>query len=572
MKVLKKIIELTKPYWPRIFAGIILSLLVSGITGAIAWAVKPALDEVLIGKKYEYITLIPAGVFLLFLVKGFLSFGQIYAMKSAGMKMVREMRNTLYNHILRVPVGYFHKESSGVIISRIMYDVEALNGLISDVLKTVFIEVPTVLFLLGVALYRKWDLTLLSLILLPLVAYSTRKFGKGVKRKRKEAQRKLSFLTHRIGESIFGAKIIKIFNREKEMGDKFQTDNQRYYRELLRVIRLKEFTKLVIDVATGGGVAFVLGYGLVMVRNGLITTGDFGSIIVAIYLMFSPIKKLGEAYSNLQESRASLERIETLQSAEHEKEGHIKIEGFRKSIRFEDVYFTFPGNTVPVLSDINLEIKQGEMIAIVGRSGVGKSTLVDLIPKFHLPTGGRLTIDGSDIKDIETHSLREQIGIVSQDIILFNDTVRENIAFGNPGAAEAAIAEAAKFAYADEFIRELPQKYDTVIGDRGLKLSGGQRQRIAIARAILENPPVLILDEATSSLDSVSEAIVQKALDYLMTGRTTIVIAHRLSTIRNADRIVILEQGTIADTGRHEELIRKNATYRELYDAFVHSS
>jgi ATP-binding cassette, subfamily B, bacterial MsbA len=566
MKVLKKIIELTKPYWPRIFAGIILSLLVSGITGAIAWAVKPALDEVLIGKKYEYIALIPIGVFLLFTIKGFLSFGQIYVMKSAGMKMVREMRNTLYNHILRLPVGYFHKESSGVIISRIMYDVEALNGLVSDVLKTIFIEVPTVIFLLGVALYRKWDLTLLSLILLPLVAYSTRKFGKGVKRKRKEAQRKLSFLTHRIGESIFGAKIIKIFNREKTMGDKFQSDNQRYYRELLRVIRLKEFTKLVIDVATGGGVAFVLGYGLVMVKNGLITTGDFGSIIVAIYLMFSPIKKLGEAYSNLQESRASLERIETLQSAEHEKEGHIKIAGFSKSVKFEDVFFTFPGNTVPVLSDVNLEIRQGEMIAIVGRSGVGKSTLVDLIPKFHLPSGGRLTIDGVNINDIENHSLRDQIGIVSQDIILFNDTVRENIAFGDPKAAEADIIAAAKFAYADEFIQELPQKYETIIGDRGLKLSGGQRQRIAIARAILKNPPVLILDEATSSLDSVSEAIVQKALDYLMKGRTTIVIAHRLSTIRNADRIVILEQGTITDIGRHEELIERSTTYKELYE------
>jgi subfamily B ATP-binding cassette protein MsbA len=398
------------------------------------------------------------------------------------------------------------------------------------------------------------------------VAYSTRKFGKGVKRKRKEAQRKLSFLTHRIGESIFGAKIIKIFNRERTMADKFRSDNQRYYRELLRVIRLKEFTKLVIDVATGGGVAFVLGYGLIMVKNGSITTGDFGSIIVAIYLMFSPIKKLGEAYSNLQESRASLERIETLQSAEHEKEGHMKMEGFRKSIRFEDVFYTFPGNTVPVLSDVNLEIRQGEMIAIVGRSGVGKSTMVDLIPKFHLPSGGKLTIDGVNINDIENYSLRDQIGIVSQDIILFNDTVRENIAFGNPKAAEADIREAAKFAYADEFIQELPQQYDTVIGDRGLKLSGGQRQRIAIARAILKNPPVLILDEATSSLDSVSEAIVQKALDYLMKGRTTIVIAHRLSTIRNADRIVILEQGAITDIGRHEELIGRSTTYRELYE------
>lgn len=572
MKVLKKIIELTRPYWPRMFAGIILSLLVSGITGAIAWAVKPALDEVLIGKKYEYIVLIPIGVFLLFLIKGFLSFGQIYTMKSAGMKMVREMRNSLYNHILRLPVGYFHKESSGVIISRIMYDVEALNGLIADVLKTIFIEVPTVLFLLGVALYRRWDLTLLSLILLPLVGYSTRKFGKGVKRKRKEAQRKLSFLTHRIGESVFGVKIIKIFNREKTMGEKFKSDNQRYYRELLRVIRLKEFTKLVIDVATGGGVAFVLGYGLIMVKNGLITAGDFASIMVAIYLMFSPIKKLGEAYSNLQESRASLERIETLQSAAHEKEGNKKIEEFTKSIKFEDVSFTFPGNAAPVLSGINLEIKQGEMIAIVGRSGVGKSTLVDLIPKFHLPSGGRLTIDGCDINDIETSSLREQIGIVSQDIILFNDTVRENIAFGNPAANEADVVEAAKCAYADEFIQDLPQQYDTVIGDRGLKLSGGQRQRIAIARAILKNPPILILDEATSSLDSVSESIVQKALDYLMKGRTTIVIAHRLSTIRNADRILILEQGRITDTGRHEDLIGKNATYRELHDAFVHSS
>ncbi len=568
MHFLKKIIELTRPYWPRILAGILLSVMVSGITGAIAWAVKPAVDNVLVGKKYEYITLIPIGVFLLFSIKGSLSFGQMYMMKSAGMKLVREMRNTLYNHILRLPVGYFNKESSGVIISRIMYDVEALNGLVSDVMKTVFIEVPTVIFLLGVALYRKWDLTLLSLILLPLIAYSTRKFGKGVKKKRKEAQRKLSYLTQRIGESIFGARIVKIFNREKTMGDKFKTDNQRYYRELLRVIRLKEFTKLVIDVATGAGVAFVLGYGLIMVKNGLITTGDFGSIIVAIYLMFSPIKKLGEAYSSLQEARASIERIDTLLNIEREKEGNKKIDGFKRSIVFENVSFTFPGNNTQVLSDVNLEIQHGEVIAIVGRSGVGKSTLVDLIPKFYIPSGGTLTIDGINIHDIEIHSLREQIGIVSQDIILFNDTVKENIAFGKSGVSEADIVEAARMAYADEFIQQLPEKYNTVIGDRGLKLSGGQRQRLSIARAILKNPPVLILDEATSSLDSVSEALVQKALDTLMKGRTTIVIAHRLSTIKHADRIMIIENGKIADIGNHEELIVKNLTYRELYTAF----
>jgi len=569
MPIFGKIIELTKPYWPRIFAGILLSLIVSGITGAIAWAVKPALDEVLIGKKYEYVNLLPAGIVLLFTIKGLLSFGQTYLMKSAGMKLVRETRNKLYKHLLYLPVGYFNRESSGVIISRVMYDVETLNGLISDVIKTFIVEVPTVIFLLGVALYRSWDLTLMSLILLPLIAYSTKKFGKGVKKKRKEAQKKLSFLTHNIGESVFGSRIIKIFNRETAMEDKFKTDNQRYYRELLRVVRLKEFTKFIIDVVTGIGIGVVLWYGGTMVANGTITAGVFASIIVAIYMMFSPVKKLGDSYNSLQEARASIERIDTLLNAEEEIEGHTKIGNFSKSIKLENVSFTFPGNTTPVLTGVDLEIKQGEVIAIVGRSGVGKSTLVDLIPRFHLPSSGSLTIDGMDINDIEKHSLRELIGIVSQDIILFNDTVRENIAFGKPGVSEGDIIEAARMAYADEFIRQLPEKYNTFIGDRGLKLSGGQRQRIAIARAILKNPPILILDEATSSLDSVSEALVQKALDELMKGRTTIVIAHRLSTIKHADRILLIESGKIADMGSHEELIEKNPNYKELYNAFL---
>ena len=569
MPIFRKIIELTKPYWPRIFAGILLSLIVSGITGAIAWAVKPALDEVLIGKKYEYVNLLPAGIVLLFTIKGLLSFGQSYLMKSAGMKLVRETRNKLYKHLLYLPVGYFNRESSGVIISRVMYDVETLNGLISDVIKTFIVEVPTVIFLLGVALYRSWALTLMSLILLPLIAYSTKKFGKGIKKKRKEAQRKLSFLTHNIGESVFGSRIIKIFNRETAMDDKFKTDNQRYYRELLRVVRLKELTKFIIDVVTGIGIGVVLWYGGTMVANGTITAGVFASIIVAIYMMFSPVKKLGDAYNTLQEARASIERIDTLLNAEEEKEGHTKIGNFSKSIKLENVSFTFPGNITPVLTDVNLEIKQGEVIAIVGRSGVGKSTLVDLIPRFHLPSSGTLTIDGMDINDIEKHSLRELMGIVSQDIILFNDTVRENIAFGKPGVSEGDIIEAARMAYADEFIRQLPEKYNTFIGERGLKLSGGQRQRIAIARAILKNPPVLILDEATSSLDSVSEALVQKALDELMKGRTTIVVAHRLSTIKHADRILLIESGKIADMGSHEELIEKNPMYKELYNAFL---
>ncbi|MCG2721942.1 MAG: ABC transporter ATP-binding protein/permease [Thermodesulfovibrionales bacterium] len=568
MGAVKRIRNLTRPYWPRILGGIAFGLLVSGITAAIAWAVKPALDEVLVGKKYEYLTFLPLGIVVLFSAKGFFSFCQAYLMRSAAMKLVRETRNTLYHHILRLPIGYFHKESSGVIISRIINDVESLNGLVSDFLKTFIVEIPTVVFLLGVAFYRRWDLTLLSLLLLPFIAYSTRKFGKGIKRKRKEAQRKLSFLTQRIGETIFGARIIKVFNREETLEEKFQNDNKKYYREFMRVVRLKEFTRLVIDVATGLGIAGVLWYGSALIIQGSMTTGVFASVLVAIYMMFSPVKKIGEAYTGIQESRASLERIDTLLMAEHEEKGEISVERFRESIRFEQVSFSFPGTTTQVLREVNLEIRAGEVIAIVGRSGVGKSTLVDLIPKFYLPTSGRVMIDGTDIRRINIHSLRYLIGIVSQDIILFNDSLRENIGFGNPGASEQDIIEAARMAYADEFIRELPEQYNTIIGDRGLKLSGGQRQRIAIARAILKNSPILILDEATSSLDSVSEALVQKALDELMQGRTTIVIAHRLSTVKNADRILIVEQGSIVDTGRHEELISKNSTYRALYHAF----
>ncbi|RJQ49313.1 MAG: ABC transporter ATP-binding protein [Nitrospiraceae bacterium] len=571
MSITRKIINLTKPYWSGVFIGIILGLMFSGINAAIAWAVKPALDEIFTNRKYEYLTLLPFAVFGLFILKGALNFGQNFLMKTAGLKLVRDMRNKLYNHILALPVGYFNKESSGVIISRIMYDAEVLRGLMSDILKAFVLEVPTILFLLGLAFYRRWDLTLMTLALLPLIAYSTRKFGKSVKKKRKEAQRKLSFLTQKVGESILGVRIIKVFNREKTKADNFTRENQRYYRELLRVERFKEFTRLAIEMVTGLGIALILWYGGHMVINGTITPGDFASIIVAIYMIFSPTKKIGEAYTALQEIRASIERVDTLLDAKKEESGKTIIKHFKDSIKFNNVSFAYAGRNSTVLKDVNLEIHQGEVIAIVGQSGVGKSTLVDLIPGFLKSTKGEITIDGININDLDLRSLRELTGIVSQDIILFNDTIRENIAFGREGAAESEIVEAAKMSFADDFIQELPEKYETVIGERGLQLSGGQRQRIAIARAILKNPPILILDEATSSLDSVSEAIVQKALETLMSGRTTIVIAHRLSTVRNAGRIIILDKGRISDIGTHEQLMARNDTYMKLYHAFAHS-
>jgi subfamily B ATP-binding cassette protein MsbA len=567
----RKIIDITKPYWGRVLGGIVLGLMVSGITASIAWLVKPALDTIMVEQQYEFMKYVPAAIVLLFSFKGFLSFCQTFLMKSAGLKLMRDMRNKLYNHILYLPVNFFNKESSGVVISRVINDVGALNGLLSEVIKTVVMEVPTVIFLLGIALYRKWDLTLFTLILAPLIGYSTKKFGKGVKKRRKEAQREISQVTHKIGESILGMRIIKVFNQEQGMRDKFTRVNQKFYREMLRVVRLKEFTKLVIDIITGAGVAIALWYGFSLVMKGNITPGDLGSILVAIYMLFSPIKKIGDAYNALQETRAAIERIDTLLDTEDEKKAGVTIDTFRESLKFRNISFAYPGNELPVLKNINLEIRHGEVVAIVGQSGVGKSTLVDLIPRFHRVTKGVITIDGTDINKIELASLRELIGIVSQDVILFNDTVKENIAFGKRDATDEEIIEAAMLAYAHEFIEEMPDKYQSVIGERGLTLSGGQRQRIAIARAILKNPPILILDEATSSLDSVSEAIVQKALEKLMKGRTTIVIAHRMSTIRNADRILIIDHGEIIDSGTHEQLISRNDTYMKLYNAFAHS-
>jgi subfamily B ATP-binding cassette protein MsbA len=563
MGTAKKIIDITKAYWPRVFLGIILGLMVSGITGAIAWLVKPVLDIILVEKKYEYLTLIPFGVVALFTIKGALQFGYAYLMKSSAMKLIRDTQNKLHNHILYIPVGYFHHESSGIVMSRVINDVRVLSTLFTEVIRTVIIQIPTILVLLGVAFYRKWDLTIITLLLFPFIAYSTRKLGKRVKRKSFEAQKKLSFLTHKLGETISGTKVIKVFNGEALRDEKFKKENQRVYRENMKVIRLKEATKLFIDILTGVAIGLVIWYGSSQVAGGLITPGDFASVIAAIYMVFVPVKKVGESYNFLQEIRSAIERIEKLLHTEVEDTGKRDIEGIKQEIRYNSVSFSY-GDT-GVLNEIDLTIKAGEVVAIAGPSGVGKTTMADLIPRFYSPEKGSITVDGVDIRDINLKSLRRLIGIVSQDIILFDDTVRENIAVGNPDASLEEIKNAAEMAYADEFIEKLPDGYETVIGDRGMNLSGGQRQRLAIARALLKNPPILILDEATSSLDAVSETLVQKALEGLMKNRTTIVIAHRLSTIKNAHKIVVLEEGRITNIGRHEDLLSESKTYSRLY-------
>ena len=563
---IKKIMLLIKPYWRRIVISGILSIIVSGMSGGIAWLVKPALDGIFLQKDKRLLAFLPLAVLVLYILKGTFSFFQSYLMRSVGAKVVRDMRNKLFGQLMYLPVGHYKKESTGSILSRITNDIGSLQGLMGYTIKDLFVESMTVVVLLAVAFYRKWDLALLAVTVLPVAFYGAGRLGKRLKKVSKKVQQKISVITEYLTESFSGIKMIKVFCREDDIIRKFKGKNQDFYREIMRSQRLIEFTSLFMEIIGGLGTAFVLWYGGRLVIKGTITPGEFFSFLAAIFMVYTPARRLAGVNNGIQQARASLERISEVEGKEIEKEGTVSIPPIREMIEFRDVSFHYPGIRYEVLKDINLTIRRGEIIAIVGKSGVGKTTLVDLLPRFHDPSQGVIFLDGIDISTASFKSLRGQIGVVSQDVILFNDTVKNNIAFGMPGAADDEITGAAKAAYAYDFVNELPQGYETVIGEKGVRLSGGQRQRISIARALLKNPPILILDEATSSLDTESEIMVQRALEKLMENRTTIVIAHRLSTIRRATRILVLDKGRIVESGTHEELFRTGGIYRRLYE------
>jgi subfamily B ATP-binding cassette protein MsbA len=563
---IKKIMLLIKPYWRRIVISGILSIIVSGMSGGIAWLVKPALDGIFLQKDKRLLAFLPLAVLVLYVLKGTFSFFQSYLMRSVGAKVVRDMRNKLFGQLMYLPVGHYKKESTGSILSRITNDIGSLQGLMGYTIKDLFVESMTVVVLLAVAFYRKWDLALLAVTVLPAAFYGAGRLGKRLKKVSKKVQQKISIITEYLTESFSGIKMIKVFCREDDIIRKFKGKNQDFYREIMRSQRLIEFTSLFMEIIGGLGTAFVLWYGGKLVIKGTITPGEFFSFLAAIFMVYTPARRLAGVNNGIQQARASLERISEVEGKEIEKEGTVSIPPIHEMIEFRDVSFHYPGIRYEVLKDINLTIRRGEIIAIVGKSGVGKTTLVDLLPRFHDPSQGVILLDGIDISTASLKSLRGQIGVVSQDVILFNDTVKNNIAFGMPGAADDEITGAAKAAYAHDFVNELPQGYETVIGEKGVRLSGGQRQRISIARALLKNPPILILDEATSSLDTESEIMVQRALEKLMENRTTIVIAHRLSTIRRATRILVLDKGRIVESGTHEELFRTGGIYRRLYE------
>ena len=560
----KRIVNLVRPYSGRVLVAIVFSLVSSAASGGIVWLIKPVINEIFDEQNYGMLTWLPLGVIVLYSLRGSCQMVYAYLMRSSGIKLVRDTRIRLFNHLLYLPVSAVGTETSGKMISRILNDAAVMRALISDTLLTTFKEVPTIIVLLGIALYRRWDVTLLALIVLPAIIYCTQRLGKRVKVKRTQAQQAIATLTHRISEAATGSKIIKIFVNEDGLTNQFGQESQTFYRREVKIVRYKEMAKLFVDVTTGIGVALVIWYGGSLVVKGVITSGDLFSALAAVVMVFSPIKHLGKSYTVYLEILAAVERLWWLEDMELEQSGEKPLPGLKKEIRFAGVSHRYQPEGDFILHDIDLVIRKGEVVAIVGASGAGKTTLIDLLPRFYDPTKGSLSIDGEDLRTVRLADLRGLIGMVSQDVMLFNDTIRANIGFGLPDAGDAEIEDAARLAFAHDFILELPDGYNTLLGERGLNLSGGQRQRIAIARAILNNPPILILDEATSALDSVSEGLVQQALDRLMKERTTIVVAHRLSTIRNADRILVMEYGRIIAQGSHDDLLKTSAVYQEL--------
>lgn len=565
MEQYKRLIRYLKPYWWVVAIATMFSLATSGISGAMAWYIKPVIDGINLNKDIHIIKTFPLLYIGFFTLKGLFSFAYSFLMRAVGSKVVRDVREQLFKKLIGLPMNFYVNRPSGELISRVINDSNVLQGLLGYSVKDIIVEGTSFLVLLIIAFIRRWDLALIAITVLPFSFFVINKFGKKMKKISQQTQEQISGLIIRLTESISGIKMIKGFRREKLHEDKFNEENKKNYRVALKGARTIEYSSLIHEIITGIGSTSILFYGFYLVFHDKMTMGDLLSFFAAIGMMYTPIRRLGNANNNLQQARAASERIFYLLDEQPEVDGTKNLTEIKNEIVFDNVRFIYPGTRKKVLDDINFRVKKGELVAIVGKSGAGKTTMVDMLPRFYKPVSGSIFIDDIDVNDVTLESLRKNIGIVSQDIILFNETVMDNIALGKLDATEEEIKEAAKAAYAHDFIKEMLHGYDTIIGERGIRLSGGQKQRISIARALLKNPPILILDEATSSLDTASEIIVQKALDNLMTNRTTFVIAHRLSTVRKADKILVLDKGKIIETGTHEELLSKEGMYKFLY-------
>ncbi len=568
-----RLLQFVKPYWRRLLVAGLCMLPLSLCSAGLAYLVKPALDDIFFKKDLTMLRLIPLALIALYVVRGIFDFSHAYLMGYVGSRIIADIREKLYAHLQTLPLSFFAKNPTGVLMARITNDVNLLQAAISNVVISFFKDLFTVVGLVGVLVYQDLRLACIVFLIFPWLVIPIQRFGKKSRKISTKGQEKVGKIATLLHETISGCRIVKAFGMEDYEAKRFSEENFRLFRIRLKRIRLKALAPPLMEFIGGLAGAAVIFYGGYSVIKGTSTPGTFFSFVTALLLLYDPVKSISNAYQDIQEGLAAAVRVFQVLDAKtdvREKPDAIVLPPVSGAVVFKQVCFGYERHLV--LHDINMEIQPGEIIAIVGRTGSGKTSLVNLIPRFYDVTSGYIRIDGHDIRNVTLRSLRSQIALVSQQTILFNDSVRNNIAYGNTDASLENIIAAARAACAHEFIEELPEGYDTLIGEAGIKLSGGQRQRIAIARALFKDAPILILDEATSSLDSESEKAVQQALENLMRNRTTFIIAHRLSTIRKAHRIMVLSQGRIVEQGTHDELLRHSGEYQKLYAQYFQGS
>lgn len=567
VQIYRRLLGYVRPYRGRIAVSMVASLGVAGSDVTYAKLIQPFVDKVLKPGGQEYIHLIPVFVIGLAAIKGVSRYVQEYFIRTAGQLVVQDVRNDLYSHTVNLSLGYFSRTTAGNLLSRILNDVGQMQRAGASVLVDGLREGTTLIGLVALAFYNDWKLAGVAFLVLPLSLWPASTIGRKIKGYSKRGQAAMGILTAALEQALSGIKVIKAFGTEKQERKKFARENSQYYRFLRKLIKYNAISSPIMELLASFGAAGVLWYGMERVISGAMTQGELFSTMAAILMMYTPVKRLTKVNNTIQRAMGAAERVfETLDEEIDLKDnpGAEVLDRVRGEVEFDNVGFAYDNQAV--LEGFNLRAEAGQVVALVGPSGAGKSTVAALLNRFYDPQKGSVRIDGRAIDRVTIESLKQNISFVDQDTFLFNDSIANNIRYGCQTATDEEVRQAARLAYADEFIEQLPSGYETVIGDRGFRLSGGQRQRICIARAFLRNSPILVLDEATSALDTESEAMVQKALANLMRNRTTLVIAHRLSTVMHADKIVVMEDGRICQAGTHQELVQTDGLYRKLYE------